>query len=124
MKKPRNPVKGARGWLSEQDDQAAFLALTSVTVAVFSALWVMVSMLAAACSEACLTAFWTDSNAVPAVATALCSAATACSVPLGAFLTALSTKAVNCFWASAARASVTLANSPPKPEAISYSSRP
>ena len=69
-----------------------------------------------------MTAFWTDSKALPAVATALWMAAAACSVPFGAFFTALSTRALICFWASVARPSATLVNWLPKP--VTFAPRP
>ena len=57
--------------------------------------------LASAISVACLTAFWTDSNALLAAATALFITATAVSEPAGAFCAAPSTNWANCFCASA-----------------------
>ena len=53
--------------------------------------------LASAASVACLTAFWTDSNALEATDTAFFMAATALSEPAGAFLVALSTKRAKFF---------------------------
>ena len=74
--------------------------------------------LASATSEACLTAFCTDSNALLAAATALFIMATAVSEPAGAFLAALSTRAF--FWRVSATAFEGLAELGAVPEAMSY----
>ena len=70
-------------------------------------------------SEACLTAFCTDSKALLAAATAPFIMATADSEPAGALEVAVSSRLANCFWASAAWASKALVKSPPVPVAMS-----
>ena len=76
--------------------------------------------LASATSDACLTAFCTDSKALLAAETALFITATAVSEPAGAFLEALSTRLANAFWASETWPSKALPSSAPVPEAMSY----
>ena len=108
---------GAHPWL---DLRAAFLAAAPAFLAAVVALVVTALKLASATSEACLTAFCTDSNALLAAATALFIMATAVSEPAGAFLAALSTRAANWAWPSATLPSKALLNSALVPEAMSY----
>ncbi|MCY1378248.1 hypothetical protein D9M69_658650 [compost metagenome] len=93
----------------------------AVAVLAAATAWVDTALkLASATSDACLTAFWTDSKALLAAATALFSTATAVSEPAGAFLEALSTRPTKACWASAALASKAFENSALVPWAMSY----
>ena len=87
-------VRSSSGPSRRRADQR-FLAAALADLAALVALVVTAARLASATSDACLTAFCTDSKALLAAATALFITATADSEPAGAFLAALSTRAAN-----------------------------
>ena len=98
--------------------------LLRLVLAAAAAVLVMVLKLFWAMSEACFTAFCTESNAVLAADTMFFIMATLASLPAGAFLPMLSTRVPILRWVSWVWASITLPSSAVELAVISYKWRP